>query len=132
MSQPLYLPDTHTLYWHITGSSRLSSTARDAFSRAQSGEAVLIASPVVLAELYWVLRKQGADPAFASLARRLLASPAYRFEPLTAEDILALPSWEEIPEMHDRLVAIQASRFGAVLVTRDASLQASSKVQTIW
>ena len=98
----------------------------------KSGEAVIIASPVVLAELYWVLRKQGAGPAFAGLARRLLASPAYRFEPLAAEDILALPSWEEIPEMHDRLVAIQASRFGAVLVTRDPSLQASSKVQTLW
>ncbi len=132
MTQPLYLPDTHTLYWHITQSTHLSPTARDTFNHAKSGEAVIIASPVVLAELYWVLRKQGAGPAFTGLVRRLLASHAYRFEPLTAEDILAWPSWEEIPEMHDRLVAIQASRVGAVLVTRDASLQASSKVQTIW
>jgi predicted nucleic acid-binding protein len=132
VTQPVYLPDTHTLYWHISRSSRLSSTARNITDDAASGKAVLVASPIVLAELYWVLRKQGAASAFADLARRLLTSPAYRYESLTAEDILALPSWEEIPEMHDRFLAIQASRLGAVLVTRDASLLASSRVRTIW
>lgn len=126
------LPDTHTLYWHIARSDRLSLPAREVFARAAAGQCVLALSPIVLAELYWILRKQGAATAFRGVVQRLRASPAYAFEPLTFEDLAALPAWEEIPEMHDRLLAIQAARLGATLVTRDPILQACNKVQCVW
>ena len=34
--------------------------------------------------------------------------------------------------MHDRLIAIQAVRLGAVLVTRDRTIQASPQVRWVW
>ena len=132
MTASVVVPDTHTLYWHITGSDRMSRPAREVFARAAAGECVLALSPIVLAELYWLLGKQGAGMAFNGVMHRFRASPAYAFEPLTFEDLAALPAWEEIPEMHDRLIAIQAARLGATLVTRDPALQACNRIQCLW
>lgn len=129
---PVVLPDTHTLYWYTTGSNRISRPAREVFARAAAGECVLALSPIVLAELYWLLRKQGTGTVFSGVVQRFRASPAYAFEPLTFEDLAALPTWEEIPELHDRLIAIQAARLGAMLVTRDPALQACKRIHCLW
>jgi predicted nucleic acid-binding protein len=85
VTQPVYLPDTHTLYWHITRPSRLSSTARNITDDAASGKAVLVASTIVLAELYWVLRKQGADDLVSCRSSPPVGqSPTYGFQPVGA------------------------------------------------
>ena len=43
-----------------------------------------------------------------------------------------LPQWAEIPEMHDRLIAIAASRLNAVMLSKDAVLQACPRVKCVW
>jgi PIN domain nuclease of toxin-antitoxin system len=48
MMGAVVLPDTHTLYWHTTGSNRISRPAREVFTRAAAGEYVLALSPIVL------------------------------------------------------------------------------------
>jgi hypothetical protein len=78
------LPDTHTLYWHIARSDRLSPPAREVFARAAAGQCVLALSPIVLAELYWILRKQGAATAFRGGCAAASGQPGVR---LRASDL---------------------------------------------
>ncbi len=130
--RPLYALDTHALYWHLTGSKPLPPRVRDLFREAHAGTVKLVVPHIVLAELFYILGKFGQEASFVPFMARLQSSPAYQIESLTVEDLLELPNFTEIPEMHDRLIAIQARRLGATLATRDPALQASSNVRWIW
>ena len=63
-----------------------------------------------------------------------MTTPAYAIDTHTLfwYDVVELPHYHEIPEMHDRLLVIQTNRLGAVLVTRDRTIQASSRVRWVW
>lgn len=133
MSQlPVYSVDTHVLFWHMIGTGPLSPKAQQILNDASLGKCQLIVSLIVLAELFFLLKKQGQEGLFDGIINQLLASAAFRIEGLELADLRQLPHYPEIPEMHDRLIAIQAKRLGATLVTKDAKIQASPQVQWIW
>jgi len=129
---PSYLLDTHALFWHLTGVRKLPAAVRAVFEKAAAGQAILIVSHVVLAELFYVMQKHSQPHAFSATLSRLQASQAYRIEPLTVDDLAKLPEFTDIPEMHDRLIAVQGARLGAVLVTKDGALQKSTHVDWLW
>lgn len=56
----------------------------------------------------------------------------YRLDSLTWDDILQLPAFPEVPEMHDRLIAIAAKRLDATALTRDASLHGCPQIRCLW
>lgn len=128
----LFLPDTHAVYWYELGDPKLSKSAEKVFKDAEAGTAELIAHPIVLAEFYWLLKKAGLDSEFVSYVEFVEQNPIYRIEAFTPADLRRLGDFQEIPEMHDRLIAITAERLGATIITRDASIQACSKVISIW
>jgi predicted nucleic acid-binding protein len=130
MSRPAFVIDTHALFWYELADPQLSAAA--AFREAEQGQADLIIHPVVLAEMYYIMRKLALDDEFASYIDFVAGNPLYRVEPVTLADIRLIPKFTEIPEMHDRLIAIQAHRLGASVVTRDRDLRASPQVRSVW
>ena len=131
-SLPVYLLDTHALYWHLIGSPRLSSSAANVFTEAQTGKCILVVYYVVLAELYYLLQKYGQTNLFAPLLQHLQTIPCFRIEPVDFLDIRDLGNYPEITEMHDGLIVIATNRLGAILVTRDGNIHASPNVQCLW
>ena len=129
---PVYSLDTHVLFWHMMGAGLLSPKAQQIFNDASQGKCRLIVSHIVLAELFYLLKKQGQDGLFDGIINRIHALPSFRIEGLEVADLRQLPNYPEIPEMHDRLIAIQAKRLGAILVTKDGKIQASPQVQWVW
>lgn len=128
----LYLLDTHAIVWQELADPKLSPAAAGVFAEAEAGNARLILHPIVLAELYFLLKKAGRDSIFLPLVRKAMANPAYVYEPLTVGDVLRLGDFAEISEMHDRLIAIVADRLGATIVTRDPSIRSSPKARCLW
>lgn len=131
-SMPVYLLDTHAVYWYLIASKRLSGAARQAYMDASSGRATLIIYHVVLAELFFLLNKKQQLPLFRQFLNEFLLLPGFGSEPLVLSDIEQLPAFPEIPEMHDRLIAIAAKRLGATIVTSDSKLHASPQVRCLW
>ncbi len=131
-SPPLFCLDTHAVYWRRTASPRLSAAAAQVFEDAIHGHAILIVPYVVVAELFYVLQKYGQVGLYAPLLGDFQTFPYYRLEPLTLADLMALDSVPEIPEMHDRLIALAAKRLGARIVTKDKTIQASPQVKCVW
>jgi PIN domain nuclease of toxin-antitoxin system len=132
MSAPVFAIDTHALYWHLTNAPNLSPKARQVFAEAQKGLAILAIPHVVLAEFFYLLQKQGKANLFKTFIDSAELSPVYTLEAVTLADLRHLPSFSEIPEMHDRLIAIVAARLNATLVTKDPALHASPHVQWLW
>jgi PIN domain nuclease of toxin-antitoxin system len=128
----LLLPDTHAIFWYEFGDPKLSRPVEQAFKEAESGSAQLISHPIVLADFYWLLKKAGLGADFLPYMQFLRTNPNYRHEPIAPEDISRLDQFCEIPEMHDRLIAITADRLGATVLTRDPVIQRSAKVRWLW
>ena len=124
----LFSIDTHALYWFEMGLPHLSDVVLAVFDDAAQGLASLLIHPIVLAESYYVLRKSRLEGDYPAYLAAIEANPLYRIEPILIEDLRRLNDFPEIPEMHDRLIAIQAVRLGAVLVTRDRTIQTSPQV----
>jgi PIN domain nuclease of toxin-antitoxin system len=128
----IYSLDTHALFWYEVGDPQLSPAATAVFREAQEGRAILVLHPIVLAEFFFILAKFGLEAEFENYMDRIVRNPIYRIEPIAADDLKRLHHVTEIPEMHDRLIAIQAIRLEAVLVTRDRTIQASTQLRWIW
>lgn len=131
-SLPLFCVDTHAIYWRRIASTKLSATAEQIFDDAVQGKAILIVPYVVVAELFYLLQKYGQPALFPPLLADLQALPYYRLEPLTLADLAALDSMPEIPEMHDRLIALAAKRIAATIVTKDKMIHVSPQVKCVW
>lgn len=133
MSPPaVFCVDTHAIYWRRTASPKLSARAAQVFDDAVQGKATLVVSFIVVAELFYLLQKRGESSLFAPLLADFQTFPYYRLEPLTLSDLAALDSMPEIPEMHDRLLALAAKRLDATIVTKDSTIQASPQVKWLW
>lgn len=128
----IYVLDTHALFWHLTHSVCLSDPARQVFDIARSGAALLVISPIVLLELYALLNKVKAPIDFAAELQRFQAIPYYRIEAITLDDLLLLDRLQDIPEMHDRVIAATAVRLNATVLTRDPAIQNCASVKSIW
>ena len=93
---------------------------------------MIVLVPIVLAEFYYVLRKEGLEADAPLYLQYVHDVSGYRLDALTWDDILQLPAFPEVPEMHDRLIAIAAKRLDATVLTRDATLHASPQVRCLW
>ena len=108
-ARPLFLMDTHALYWHRLGSPRLSEGATRVFNEALSEKATLLVHHVAIAELFWILQKHNQLDLYGPLLRDYQTIPYYRIEPMEWADLGNLATMHEIPEMHDRLQAISGN-----------------------
>jgi PIN domain nuclease of toxin-antitoxin system len=132
MTPPVYVVDTHALYWREFAPERLPPNVARVFEDVEAGRAVAVLLPIVLAEFYYVLRKAGFESDAPLYLQYVCEASAYRLEPLAWDDVRQLPSFPEVPEMHDRLIAVAAKRLGAVVLTRDPALHGSSQIHCMW
>ena len=128
----VYVADTHALYWHLTASTRLGAAAVRAFDEGTRGEARILIHAIVLAELFWILAKQGKASAFAEVIDSLRTAAQFTLIDLHCDDLGDLVADASVPEMHDRIIVGVARRRGAVLLTRDAAIIRSGRVSTAW
>ncbi len=126
----MYLIDTHALLWYEFDQPKLSDPARAVFDNAQPG--TLILHPIVLAEVSCVLCKQGHGHLFQQYMRFLEISPLYTLDDIRWADFAELEQIPEIPEMHNRLLAVAAKRLNLPVVTTDLTIRACKQVRCIW
>lgn len=127
-----YLVDTHVLHWHWAVPSKLPVRVRDIFAKASRGEVRLIISHIVMLELNYLYKKLGLVEQFQDRLNDVSGGASFLLEPVHLIDIEKLPDFEAVPEMHDRILAIQAARLGIPMITKDESITKSKMIETIW
>jgi PIN domain nuclease of toxin-antitoxin system len=132
MTPAIYVVDTHTLFWREFAPQRLSPWVAQVFGDAEAGRAVIVLPLIVLAEFYYVLRKEGLEADAPLYLRYVHDASGYRLDASTWDDVLQLPAFPDVPEMHDRLIAIAAKRLDATVLTRDAMLQGCAQIRCLW
>ncbi len=130
--QPAYVADTHALWWYLGSSNRLSPAADAVFRLIETGNALLIIPAIVVAELYFLSVKLGSPLPPSDLYEALDSVDGVLISPLDRRQLAALQEVQDVPEIHDRLIAAEAFVLNAPIITRDQVLAASRHVATIW
>ncbi len=127
-----FVADTHVLWWFLKSPERLSAAATAVFRLAATGNATIVVPSIVVAEFYLLSVKLGQPIAPAELLARLDSVGSIEVSDLGRAQLERLELCQEIPEMHDRLIAAESLTLEAPVLTRDESLTASPQVPTIW
>ncbi|MCO6451263.1 MAG: PIN domain-containing protein [Caldilineales bacterium] len=127
----VFVLDTHTLFWHLAEPKKLSAAAKQVFEEARQGQATLILSPIILLELFAVVRKLDAPIDFKAELARFERAP-FRIEPITTADLRLLEQLDAIPELHDKLIGATTIRLQAKVVTRDLEIRNCASVESVW
>ena len=129
---PVFVLDTHVLYWYLRQPQRLSVAADAIFRLAEAGGARLIVPAISIAELYYLSVKVGYPVAPSAVLDALKGVAAIEVSDLGETQLRMLDVVTDVPEMHDRLIAAEALSRNAAVVTRDQSLARSSQIATVW
>lgn len=124
------------LLWHLYLPSRLGLGARKAFAETDDGKARIFIPALVVAEAIMVVQKgrlPGTD--LTELVGHLRAahhSDNYVLSDLKAGTVLDSHPSAIIPDIFDRLIAVEAVARGLPLLSRDPVIRDSGLVPTVW
>ncbi|OGQ23272.1 MAG: hypothetical protein A2138_13480 [Deltaproteobacteria bacterium RBG_16_71_12] len=124
--------DTHACIFALVAPHRLGRRARAAMRRVEQGRETAWIPAVVLAEVALLRELRRIDIGHADVRDALEEIPSLRFLPLDLPQLDEFVAAGAIREAFDRLIIAAARSVGAKLVTRDARIQESGLVQTVW
>lgn len=127
-----YVADTHALYWYLLASPQLSVNAKDAFDEGLNGLALIHIPAIVLAELYFLNKKQSVKINLTIEYKKLKQAGQFVFTSFEANDVLNFDRDSAVTEMHDRIIVGVSRRLNAPCITKDQNITASRLVQIVW
>ena len=122
-----YVTDTQALVKIMMGKKAINDKAHQAFLSADKGECIIIIPAVVLMEVLYLFEKNRIEVGLLH-TEDLLRGQNYQFEPLSLEILKTASEIDDIPELHDRLIAATAKYLDIPLITNDPLIKKSKFV----
>jgi PIN domain nuclease of toxin-antitoxin system len=134
VAEPALVTDTHPLLFWAAGGRRLGRRALLHFESCERRQAILYVPAAVLWETALLLRTGRIDfgRPIRAFFEDLFSNPAYQPLDLTPEQIFLAAENFPVGDPFDALIAAAAMSLELSLLTRDAKLQASEAVRTVW
>lgn len=127
--------DTHAVIWYLSGSNRLSASARLAMRQANEAGVQVYLSVITLVEVVYLVEKGRLPESALARLKAALAeeNSAFGLVALDAAVAYAIQRIDRraVPDMPDRIIAATALYLDLPLVSRDEKLRAAS-IHTIW
>lgn len=87
---------------------------------------------MVIAEVGYLLEKGRIELSLSEVERYLSEQNTFTIYPQTLEVLKATFAIEDIPELHDRIIAGTARLLEVPLITNDQKIESSTAVETVW
>ena len=127
-----YVLDTHACIFALAAPAKLGRRARRAIERAELERKAIWIPAAAAAEIVLLHELGRTDFGLPSLRSASERSESWRVLPLDLEQVDEFASLATIRDPFDRLIVAAARRLRAKLVSRDAAIEASGLVETIW
>ena len=124
------MTDTQALVKFMIGKKVINDRSHQAFESADRGEVTIIIPAIVLMEVLYLFEKNRIDVGLLQ-TEDLFKSQNYQFEPLSFEILKTASEINDIPELHDRLIAATARYLDLPLITNDPVIRDSSFVEIL-
>jgi PIN domain nuclease of toxin-antitoxin system len=128
----LYVVDTVALIWHLEKRRRLGAQARSVLQEADQGRHTIVLSGATLMEILYLSERRRISVDLTILKDLLARNQNYSVAPVNFEVIEATANIDDIPELHDRVIAGTAAWLNIPILTNDPDMTASRHVRTIW
>ena len=99
----------------------------------QKNEKATVYIPAMgFAEILYLSERHKISTSLKDVSDYLNQHPSFIEYPLDMNVIQSARQINDIPELHDRLIAATAKVLDAKLITNDLKIQASAFIQTVW
>jgi PIN domain nuclease of toxin-antitoxin system len=126
--------DTHPLLLHAAGGRGLGTRAAAFFAACERRERILYVPAAVVWEASLLARvgRINLRRSVRTFFEELFSNPAYQPFDTTAEQVLLADELRFTRDPFDALICAAALSLALPLVTRDAAIQDSDSVKTLW
>lgn len=111
---------------------RLPQTVRTLFEAVERGECTIYLPAMSLAEIGYLSERKRIDATLQHVSAYCATYPDIEILPLTHEIITQSFEIDDVPELHDRLIAGTAYAKKWQLITNDPVIARSRYVSAIW
>ncbi len=125
-----YVTDTQALVKFMMGKKVINDQCHQAFIAADRGESIIIIPAIALMEVMYLFEKNRISIDLIQ-AEDLLQSSNYQFEPLSIEILKTASEINDIPELHDRLIAATAKYLDTPIITNDPVIIKSTFIKVL-
>jgi predicted nucleic acid-binding protein len=125
-----FVTDTQALVKFMMGKKVINDRCHQAYQLADKGESTIIIPAIVLMEMLYLFEKNRIDVGLLQ-TEELFKSQNYQFEPLSFDILKTATGIDDIPELHDRLIAATAKYLDLPLITNDPEIRASGYVTVL-
>ena len=127
----VYATDTMALILRLE-KRKLSQKVKTIFDAVEKGKINLMIPAMVLAEIGYLSERNKIDTNLNEVQDYCQKFPTATIEPITEEIIYRSFEIDDIPELHDRIIAGTAFSTNLELITNDPMIIKSKYVSTIW
>lgn len=127
-----YVTDTHALIWWFADSPRISVKAAEIFAKCERGETVIFIPSIVIAEALSIFDKKRVSFDFRKLFRKIHDSENFVIIPLDYPVLQKMVTLQDIPELHDKIIASTTKYLNLPLITKDEILRNYPVIKTVW
>lgn len=111
---------------------KLPQAVRAAFEAAEKGECAIYLPAMSLAEIGYLSERKRIDATLQDVNAYCATYPDIEILPLTQEIITQSFEIDDVPELHDRLIAGSAYVKNLSLMTNDPVITRSRYVSAVW
>lgn len=126
-----YVADTVALILRLEKRT-MGQQARQAFVDIERGAGRLYIPSMVFAEILYLAERKRIVATLADVDGYLRHYPTCVEAPLTFAIVATAQQIDDIPELHDRLIAATAVYLHRPLLTNDSVIRTTTAVQTLW
>ncbi len=126
-----YVADTMALILRLE-SRQMPQKIKKIFQLAEKDEAKINIPAMVFAELAYLSEKGRIDTSLVKVKKYLQTHPNIKESPMNFQHIIQAFEIDDIPELHDRLIAAVGKQLDVPVLTNDPALHNSKKVNCIW
>ena len=102
------------------------------FEEIEKGKSELIIPAMALAEIGYLSEKEKIETNLQEVKTYIAKHSSVTIVPITHEIIEETFRIDDIPELHDRIIAATAKHLGIELITNDPIIIASKYLKTLW
>ncbi len=125
-----FVTDTQALVKIMMGKKTINERSHRAYQSADRGESIIIIPAIVLMEMLYLFEKNRINVSLLQ-TEELFKSQNYQFEPLSFDILKTAAEIDDIPELHDHLIAATARYLGLPLITNDPVIRNSQFVEVL-
>ena len=126
-----YVTDTMAVILRLE-KRRSNQKVKSIFESVEKEKTKLLIPAMVLAEIGYLSERNKIDTSLQEVQEYCKKYPTVQIEPITAEVIHKTFEINDIPELHDRIIAGTAYLKNLELITNDPLIIDSKYISTVW